>query len=120
MEKGEYEIAGTFSYHKFGDNNAKNWVYMDKTDGKAYQLLGDAPTEDSAFGFKEVSDIKATDQDVWYMVKMGEGKFNWALANTDGIAYKLKGAKDDGTFDFSGRLDLKASYKDGMLTFTAK
>jgi hypothetical protein len=119
LAKKEYEVAGTFSYHKFGDDNAKNWVYIQKSDGKAYQLLGNEPTEDSAFGFKEVADIKATDKDIWYMVRMGEGQYDWALSNADGIAYKLKGAKeDDGTFDFSGRLNLNASYKDGNLTFT--
>ena len=120
IAQSKYTVAGTFSSYDFKDvDSKKDWIYT-KNDGTVYQLLGEAPTDTNAFGWKEVKDVKATDTNVWYMVKTGKGKFDWALVNKDGLAFQLSGANEDGTFKFSGRLYLNAKYSDNTLTFTAK
>lgn len=109
-----HTLAGTFGQHDFpGSENAFDWAFT-TTGGDSYQLKGNAPSENDAFGWKLAAGI-ATPTPQWYMFAVdidGDGhnsKFEWVLLSTDmnnKAVYKLAGASESGTFLYAGPIDI--------------
>ena len=116
LQKTGYTISGSFSPYDFepkGDNNPFDWAYTARSSGQVYQLQGVAPTPKSVFGWKKVAIPSSTP--MWYMFQLdgdidGDGslKFDWVLVLATGkkAAYKLVGVRDNGTFQYSDKLNI--------------
>jgi len=107
-----YTIEGTFSPHDFQNvPRAFDWVY-EMRNGRIFQLQGSPPSEDDVFGWKEVYNI--TVEPVWKMIYLGSDvdgdgstKFDWVVLGVHtNAAYKLQGVKDNGTFQYSDKLNI--------------
>ncbi|MEA2110802.1 MAG: imelysin family protein [Campylobacterota bacterium] len=114
VDNKSYSLAGTFGTHDFeGKESAFDWAFT-ASNGQSYQLQGKAPSKNDVFGWKEVSITAPTP--AWYMFSLGSDvdgdgskKFDWMLLSTDmdnKAAYKLKGEKSNGTFDYSAKIDV--------------
>ncbi len=111
MSDTEYTVAGTFCPYDFADApNAFDWAFT-ASDGRSYQLQGNAPTDDNVFGWKEVN--ITTPEPQWHMFQLkgdvdgdGSTKFDWVLvsANPDApTVYKLDGVSESGNFEYSAK-----------------
>ncbi len=127
MQKTDYTIVGTFAPYDFepkGDNSPFDWAFTMLSNGKSYQLQGVAPTPQSAFGWKEVNIAPPSPQ--WYMFQLdgdidGDGtkKFDWILSSTNPnnmSSYKLAGVADNGTFQYSDKLNIDYKVEGTMIT----
>ena len=113
LKKNEYYIIdGTFGPYDF-DNVPSyfDWVYQ-TAGGRIFQLQGEQPTQNDVFGWKEVYNIAVVPQ--WQMIYLGSDidgdgttKFDWIVVgiHTDAV-YKLDGVKENGTFQYSDKLDI--------------
>jgi len=110
----DFTVEGTFCSYDFADAPAAfDWAFV-TNDGTAYQLLGNPPSNDNAFGWKKVDITPPSPQ--WHMFQLngdvdGDGttKFDWVLVSSDPsnpASYKLEGVADNGTFLYSPRLDV--------------
>ncbi|MEA2112249.1 MAG: hypothetical protein U9P71_09415, partial [Campylobacterota bacterium] len=109
---GSYEVMGTFGAYDFepkGDNDKFDWAFT--MNGKSYQLRGNQPSDTDVFGWKPVDIVAPTP--AWYMFQVdvdGDGtmgKFDWVLLGaSSNYATKLKGVADNGSFDYTGKLDV--------------
>ncbi|MEA2111016.1 MAG: hypothetical protein U9P71_03100 [Campylobacterota bacterium] len=114
INKTDYELLGTFGEYDFkGADSAFNWAFTMSSSGKSYQLKGNEPSDDNAFGWKSANITKPTP--LWYMFPVDidgdgkNGKFEWVMLSADinkKSAYKLAGANDNGTFAYSGKIDI--------------
>ncbi len=109
-----FNVEGTFCSYDFADAPAAfDWAFV-TNDGTAYQLLGNPPSNDNAFGWKKVDITPPSPQ--WHMFQLngdvdGDGttKFDWVLVSADPsnpTSYKLEGVADNGTFLYSPKLDV--------------
>jgi hypothetical protein len=119
----EYSIMGTFSeydFNKDGITAASDWVYKDSY-GYA-QLLGNPPTENNAFGWKDIS-FSGKLVANWYLFPLGSDvdgdgsqKYDWIIISADSNnkqVYKLSGSTDQGTFRYSEAVNISYDFIDG-------
>jgi len=115
LSSKQYSIAGTFGQHDFDDaDSAFDWAFT-LSNGTSYQLQGNPPSENDAFGWKK-ADITAP-KPQWYMFPLGEDidgdgsqKFDWILVGVNFKAvYKLAGVTDSGNFKYSDPIELDYS-----------
>ncbi len=121
-----HSVDGTFGAYDFtptGDKGKFDWAFTTSS-GKSYQLLGNAPSDDNAFGWA-IADIVAPEA-VWSMFSLdidgnGKiGKFEWILVGTNFQAvYKLDGTSEDGSFDYSDPIELNYTMTQDGVIFSA-
>ena len=117
-----FSISGMFSQYPFYSEQsmaAYNWVYTDLASGIVLQLLGNDPTPNDVFGWVQKPEIKYTTLERnWYMFSVdinndgSIGPFEWVIISAnpnENRAYKLSGARDNGTFLYSEQMD--STYK---------
>ncbi len=120
-------VAGTFCPYDFADVPSEfDWVFV-LNDGTVYQLLGNPPTPNDVFGWKQRDDITPPSPQ-WHMFQLngdvdGDGtiKFDWVLVSTDTNnpdSYKLEGVADNGTFLYSPKLDVNLTVVHGNVMTT--
>lgn len=121
--RGSYTVDGTFGQHDFENvPSAFDWVYQ-TAEGEMFQLQGRAPSENDLFGWKEVYGITLIPQ--WKMIYLGSDidgdgstKFDWIVVgiHTDAV-YKLAGVRDNGTFQYSEKLNIHYVIKNETVRF---
>jgi len=125
LKSKAFTFKGVFSYYKFYSDEAedyKNWVFIDPV-GTTYQLLGNAPTDKNAFGWKKIEPLQDLERN-WYMFTVdidGDGEFSrfeWVLVSAnpkDNLAYKLAGVNNKGSFLYSERIDVTYTLVNGQV-----
>ncbi len=113
-----FTFQGVFSQYEFYSDKSKeayNWVYIDRS-GETYQLLGNEPSADDVFGWKKIASLQETPERNWLMFAAdidGDGKFGkfeWLIVSADpkdNRVYKLAGAKEDHTFLYSDKVNVR-------------
>jgi len=107
----QLDVTGEFSQYDFTNvSTAFDWTFT-TANGTVYQLQGKTPTSKDVFGWKEVGVTPGTTQ--WYMSYLGdwdgdgETKFDWILVgNGSNAVYKLAGVSQEGTFEYSSKIDI--------------
>jgi hypothetical protein len=110
---GSYDLSGTFGSYDFepkGDKNKFDWAYT-TADGVVYQM-GVNISDNNVFGFAKAPAGTPSPAPAWYMFQVdvdgdGMGRFDWVLlgANSN-YATKLKGVAANGSFDYTGKIDI--------------
>ncbi|MEA2111392.1 MAG: hypothetical protein U9P71_05025 [Campylobacterota bacterium] len=123
-----YDIAGSFAAYDFnGVDKAFDWVFS-TNNGLNFQLQGTTPSATDAFGWKKVDGITGLSP-AWYMFPLGDDidgddseAFDWifisAASTTGSKAYKLAGAKADGTFEYSSAINLNYTITNNKVSFS--
>ena len=121
----QYKVNGAFYMYDFNKDKKlqrSDWIYVNLENGRVYQLLGDSPSINNAFGWKRLyswpSDLDPVNDInglfVFIDFKMDQTtNFSWiyiALTGNSPKIYKLMGASANGNFiyldlDCDGRAD---------------
>jgi hypothetical protein len=120
-----YEIDGFFGHYKFEgvSDSAFEWAYQSAS-GQYFQFQGVPSSSKNVFGWKAIDEAIEMEAS-WYMINLGEDTdgdgslmFDWLLvgAHSDSV-YKLKGVKEDGTFEYSQPLDINYSVDVDTVSF---
>ncbi len=107
----QLDVSGEFAQYDFANvSTAFDWTFT-TANGTVYQLQGKAPSSSDVFGWKAVNVTPETTQ--WYMSYLGdwdgdgERRFDWVLVgNGSSAVYKLAGVSDEGTFEYSSKIDV--------------
>ncbi|MEA2111081.1 MAG: papain-like cysteine protease family protein [Campylobacterota bacterium] len=118
-----YSVSGSFASYDFaGVDTAFDWAFV-TPQGKVYQLQGNSPSANDAFGWKEV--YVNPDEPAWYMAYLDDwdgdrnGKFDWILVgNGFDAVYKLEGVTATGNFAYSQKIDIEYSVSSDKKTIT--
>ena len=121
--KKSFKISGEFAAYDFNHNgkiDPNDWTFKFIGDNRVFRLLGKTPTNEDVFGWQEVNIIPNSPN--YYMAYLGDwngdgdSRFDWIILSTDGSRiYKLYGAKEDHTFEYSNRLNITATISNNFI-----
>ncbi|MEA2111068.1 MAG: hypothetical protein U9P71_03360, partial [Campylobacterota bacterium] len=118
-----YSVSGSFAAYDFaGVDAAFDWAFVTPKND-VYQLQGNAPSANDAFGWKQV--YVNPDEPAWYMAYLddwdgdGNSKYDWILVgNGFDAVYKLEGVTATGNFSYSKKIDVQYSVSSDKKTIS--
>lgn len=125
MVNNEYDISGYFSTYDFNHDGMiekEDWLFVAQN-GSTFQLLGDNPNEMNVFGWKPV-DVATPPSPMFAMIYLGDwdgdddARFDWLIINmANNAVYKLVGASEDHTFQYSNRIPVELTRGNDKIIF---